>query len=192
MKSLQPRRESKSTVERSGKDMNDKQRGFELIVKAYSDDMYRFAYWLCGDQHQAHDLVQETFLRAWRSIDKLRDAKAVKAWLFTTLRRENARLYERKRFDTTDIDEMELADGFTPEPMEAANLAQIRGHLLDLPPDYREPLVLQVLFGHSVAEIAELLELSDSAVMTRLFRARQKLMARLEDQNSRTAREVSP
>ena len=69
-----------------------KHSGFESLVRAYSSELYRYAYWLCRDRFTAEDLVQETFARAWKSWDDLRDDKAAKSWLYTILRNEHARL----------------------------------------------------------------------------------------------------
>lgn len=59
--------------------MADKQTKYEALVHALHGDIYRYAYWLCRDPQVAEDLVQETFLRAWKSIDSLLDDKAAKA-----------------------------------------------------------------------------------------------------------------
>lgn len=64
-------------------DMLTKQRRYDSLVRALHADVYRFAYWLCGDKHIAEDITQETFLRAWKSLDSLKDDKAAKAWLIT-------------------------------------------------------------------------------------------------------------
>jgi RNA polymerase sigma-70 factor (ECF subfamily) len=80
------------------------------LVHVYHKELYRFAYWLCNDPTIADDLVQETFLRAWRSLDSLLDQKAAKPWLLTILRRENARRFERKQFDYSDVDNDTLVD----------------------------------------------------------------------------------
>ena len=56
---------------------------FEAMVNAYSKDLYRYGLWLTKDAQVAEDLVQETFLRAWKAMDQLKDPKAVKSWLFT-------------------------------------------------------------------------------------------------------------
>ena len=158
-----------------------RQQQFEALVRTYSADMYRFAFWLGGDDALAQDLVQEACLRAWRAFDGLRDGAAAKAWLFTIVRREHARLYERKRLPLTDIEDHDVPDGAAwadPEQMGSDN--EIRQAMLTLPPKYREPLLLQVLGGFSCAEIATALEIGAGAVMTRLFRARQQLKAMLE------------
>ena len=158
---------------------NNRRQQFEALVRAHSGDLYRYAYWLGGQHALAHDLVQETFLRAWRSLDALRDGVAAKAWLTTILRREHARLYERKPIATTDIAEVELGDE-AASPERLGEDAVLRAAIARLEPKYREPLVLQVLGGFSCAEIAAQLGISESAVMTQVFRARQKLRAALE------------
>ena len=85
--------------------MADKQTKFEALVHALHKDIYRYAYWLVRDPHIAEDLVQETFLRAWKGIDSLQDDQAAKGWLITILRRENVRRFERKQFDLVDLDD---------------------------------------------------------------------------------------
>lgn len=155
--------------------MGNAQTRFEALVNALGADLYRFAYWLCRDRARAEDLVQETFLRAWRSLDNLREEKSAKSWLITILRREHARGYERytPEWQETELDEIP-ADG-APH-MEVLHM---RRELAALPEEYREPLLLQVLGGYNCDEIAAMLNLSTSAVMTRLFRARQKMRAAL-------------
>ena len=88
--------------------MNSKQRQFDALVRSLSGDLFRYAYWLCGDEALANDLVQETFLRAWRALGDLRDTAAAKAWLITILRREHARLYERKTPQFSDVSEIDI------------------------------------------------------------------------------------
>ena len=116
-------------------------------------------------------------LRAWKAQDSLLDDAAAKPWFLTIIRREYARSFERKRFVTVDVEELIAAE----EPMLAAaddqELVELRAALFKLPDDYREPLVMQVLMGYSTAEIAAELNLSNAAVLTRLFRARKQLRA---------------
>ena len=150
------------------------QKKFELIVKSFSADMYRYAFWLCRDRAMADDLVQETFLRAWRSLDSLRDEKKAKSWLITTLRREHARQYERYQPEFQDQDLEQLPSRANDQGLDPEVLA-LRRAVADLPEKYREPLVLQALMGYSGDEVSEILGLPRATVMTRLFRARQKL-----------------
>jgi RNA polymerase sigma-70 factor, ECF subfamily len=152
--------------------------GFNQLVREHSAALYRYAYWLCGKSQVAEDLVQETFARAWRSFDKLREAGAAKAWLTTTLRREHARLYERQRPEGNDAQLEFIATphaSFDDRPEAWA----LRRAISALAVEYREPLLLQVLGGFSCEEIADMLDLTPQAVMTRVFRARRQLRATL-------------
>ncbi|MBB3226683.1 RNA polymerase sigma-70 factor (ECF subfamily) [Luteibacter sp. Sphag1AF] len=161
------------------KDVNSKQRQYEAMVRAWSADLYRFAFWLCRNEALAQDLVQETFLRAWKNLDALRDAELAKPWLITILRREHARLYERKRFDTVELDDTVPEDTAWASPERSGDAAHVRDAMMKLPNKYREPLAMQVLGGMSCDEIAAATEQQPGAVMTQLFRARQRLKSLL-------------
>jgi len=160
--------------------MNDRQRRFDALARRYADDLFRFAVWLCGDATLANDLVQETFMRAWKALDSLKEVDAAKGWLITILRREHARTFERKVLLTQDIDDVVVSEDKELTPEDRAERNMLRQAMLELETKYREPLVLQVVMGMSIVEIAEQLDLTESAVMTRVFRAREKLKARLK------------
>lgn len=163
--------------------MPDKESRFENLVHAYSSWLYRYAYWLAGEQALAEDLVQETFLRAWRFLDALQDESSAKAWLTTILRRENARKFEKKSLVYTDTEMEDLPSpqhDFDDRPESVA----LHQALRDLPVKYREPLMMQVLDGYSLDEIAEVFELPRNTVATRLHRARQRLRRVLEGDES--------
>ncbi len=156
-----------------------RQKRFETLVKAYSNDLYRFAYWLCTNHSIADDLVQETFLRAWKALDKLEDEKKAKSWLITILRRENARRFERKSFDLVDIDDVIIEDKLNLSPEQLIERQQLHQAILSLDIDYREPLLLQTIGGYKTSEIAHQLKLNLNTVNTRLFRARDQLRRQL-------------
>ncbi len=163
--------------------MNDKEQHFAELVERLSRELYCYAMGLCSAPHQAEDLVQETFLRAWRKIDQLQDAKAARAWLYTILRREHARLYQRQRpecRDPTRLPEIPVAGYDTSTEAQT-----LRRALARLDASHREPLLLQVLGGFRCDEIATMLELTPSAVMTRLYRARQKLRKMLAPEDKK-------
>ena len=140
-------------------DMKAKHQRYEAFVKAFHADIYRYAFWLIKDQSIAEDVVQETFLRAWRSLDALNDEKAAKSWLITILRRENARRFERKQFDTVDIDDCHIQDDtqHADGDLKDRELQRLLG---GLSVEYREPLILQLIFGFSGEEIANQLGLN--------------------------------
>ena len=156
-------------------DGTNKQERYESLVQILYQDVYRYAFWLCKNKPLAEDLVQETFLRAWRSLESLQNDKAAKAWLFTILRRENARLYERYRPDLVDIEDQSISADAEIEPESRMERTMLHSAINKLDSDYREPLLLQVIGGFSGKEIAEILSLNNNTVMTRLFRARSKL-----------------
>ena len=144
---------------------------FEGVVRAYSAELFRYAYWLCRDRFIAEDLVQETFARAWQGWGGLRDDRAAKGWLYTILRNEHARLHERKQLaidPDRDLDELMDHSG-----ARAFDAFEMRDALAALPESYREPLILQVIGGFGCAEIATMIGVSEGAAMTRLTRARQ-------------------
>jgi len=158
---------------------------FEAMVNAYSKDLYRYGLWLTKDAQVSEDLVQETFLRAWKAMDQLKDPKAVKSWLFTIYRRENARRFEKIRPDTSPIDDINV-DQFAQieDSFAKTEVIALRESLKSLPEEYLEPLLMQVLGGYTCDEIGEMLNIKSGAVMTRLFRARKKMRALLEDDGS--------
>jgi RNA polymerase sigma-70 factor (ECF subfamily) len=153
------------------------------MVRAHSGDLYRFAYWLCRDRFLAEDLVQETFARAWKAWRTLESHDAVRSWLYTILRHEIARLYEKKRLlidPDQDLDELR-ADG----QLDPSDALEMREALQALPLAYREPLLLQVLGGFTSGEIANMLCISDGAAMTKLSRARAALRKLVESSRPR-------
>jgi RNA polymerase sigma-70 factor (ECF subfamily) len=153
---------------------------FDQYVGVYHQDMYRYAAWLSRDKAIAEDVVQEALLRAWKSLDALRDETSAKPWLLTIVRRENARYFERKRLETVDIDNLTASQAALLAVEDDKELDDMRQAIYELDDDYREPLVLQVLMGYSTNEIAEQMELKQGAVLTRLHRARAKLAEKMK------------
>lgn len=161
-----------------------RRRRFDQLVGAFHQDMYRYALWLSRDRAVAEDVVQEALLRAWRSLDALREDDAAKSWLLTIVRRENARHFERRRPETVDIDALTSAQAAEvageADRQTDPQLDDLRTAIFELDDGYREPLVLQVLLGYSTQEIAEHMGLKQGAVLTRLHRARLKLKETLD------------
>jgi len=152
---------------------------FQAIIGRYMDDLFRYACWLVHDRAVAEDLVQETMLRAWKSMDRLQKPEAAKGWLITILRRENARRFERFQPQFSAMPTEALADNHQDYDTSTEAFV-LRNAIAGLPEDYREPLLLQIIHGYSQKEIAAELGISVAGAGTRLFRARKKLRALVE------------
>jgi RNA polymerase sigma-70 factor, ECF subfamily len=166
----------------SGATGHARQQRFLALCEPCRADVFRFALWLARSRTVAEEVVQETFLRAWRSLDSLNDGESAKSWLLTIARREHARLYERKRHPTVSIDELTAAESPALAEVtdrDADEVSDVRRAMLELEDEHRVPLVLQVVMGYSTQEIARELGLNEGAVSTRLFRARNRLRSKL-------------
>ena len=148
---------------------------FEALVRSLLPDLYRYALWLSRDQAVAEDVVQEALLRAWRSVDSLREPEAAKGWLLTIVRRENARWFQRQPDRAMDVDVVAGMDEALQTPAVDTDVLDMRRAIARLPRDFREPLVMQILLGLKAEEIGEVMELKSGAVLTRLYRARKQL-----------------
>ena len=162
------------------------------------DAVFRFALRLSGSQDTAEDLVQETFLRAFRSWDQYTPGTQCKSWLFTICRNVFLRQRERgQRHDEIISENVDRSAG----PFDVVNPVWISAveadpeggffrsivddevirHIQDLPEDYRIAVVLSDLEGFSYQEIAEMVEVPLGTVKSRLFRGRRILQKKLYD-----------
>lgn len=166
--------------------------GFEEEALPHLDAVYRFALRLSGEPDVAQDLVQETFLRAYRSWDQYTRGTAAKSWLFTICRNVFLRGRERgKRHDEIVRGEASRAaagvdpvnplwaslEGVDPEGEFFDSIVdeRILQAIGDLPEEFRSVVVLSDVEGLAYAEIAELLEIPVGTVKSRLFRGRRQL-----------------
>ena len=122
----------------------------DALVRATSGDLFRYALWLTGQRALAEDLVQETYLRAWKALDELRDAQAAKPWLITILRREHARHHEklgnRPATDLADVAD-QLAEETAAAPDADSDVLLLRRAIAQLKPKLR-PVELS-FHGHN-------------------------------------------
>jgi len=99
------------------------------LFESMRPDLLRFAHWLARDRAIAEDIVQEALLRAWRSRDALKDLGAARPWLLTIVRREHARLYERKRLELAKSMAMQPKVLLLDEVNAGLNASEIDGAL---------------------------------------------------------------
>ncbi|NGZ95541.1 MAG: RNA polymerase subunit sigma-24 [Nitrospira sp. WS110] len=161
---------------------------FDTLYRDHVDLVYRFAHRLCGEPEAAKDLVQETFLNAYRGFEKFRGDAQVSTWLYTIASRACLRMRRRRKgaperelsleeFVPTSEGEFRLQipiDGLSPE--EALQNKQLRDALdtaIDqLPKKYKMVLVLRDMEGLSAKEVGTIMGLNERAVKSRLHRAR--------------------
>ena len=159
---------------------------FDDLVRATYDDTYLLALRLTGNHHDAHDVAQDTYLRAFRGLGRFRRDANFATWLFriTTNCASNLRS-RRKRNETVELLDHHVAqaDRFAIDPeanVEALDLrAALRVALLKLPAKLREVVVLRDMYDLSHQSIAGALGISESAAKVRLHRARRKLSEEL-------------
>jgi RNA polymerase sigma factor (sigma-70 family) len=166
---------------------------FRSIVMPYIDEAYRLAHWLTGNRTDAEDVVQDASLRAFRAIREFAGGNA-RAWLLSIVR-NTAYSWLRKNRPTTvltveDIEAVELENARPGDPNsetpEAALIAKVdagklRTAIAALPTPFRETLVLRDIEGLDYREIAEATDVPIGTVMSRLARARRRLIAALRE-----------
>src|SRR5881398_1950744 len=154
---------------------------FEAMMLPHLDAAYNLAKWLLRNEQDAQDVVQEAFLRAFKSFGGFHGSNG-RAWLLTIVRNTSYTLLKKNRVAdlTTSFDEEIHASG--DESMSAATILErsedtelIREAIDELPAEFREILTLRHQEGLSYKEIAEIAQIPPGTVMSRLARARTKL-----------------
>lgn len=149
----------------------------ESLLEEHHDVIYGYAYRLSGHAAVAEDIVQEVYLRAFRSIHNLRESAAARSWLLTITRNEFSRWCKKRRpttsIDTTTDDQLQ-----TDTPSVGAELEQqewVTRALADLAEDYRIVVAMYYFEELSYSAIASQLEIPIGTVMSRLNRAKKHL-----------------
>jgi RNA polymerase sigma-70 factor (ECF subfamily) len=176
----------------------DDQARFRRVVLPHLSDAYALARWLTGNATDADDVVQEACLRAFRGIDGFAGGNA-RAWLLTITRHAAFTWLSKNRsaamVGVDDLEEVERKELDRGSPMEraetpeAALIAKVDAHRLEtaiaqLPLPFREALVLRDVQGLDYREIALVIKAPIGTVMSRLARARSRVMASFADQGA--------
>ena len=152
---------------------------FRALVERHQHRIHRLCFHYLGDEADAVEACQDTFVRAHRALPRFKPRARFSTWLHRiALNLCRDRLRRRRR--TVPLDGLDLACGqATPDEsvIRDADLAKLDRALASLPARLREPLILTCLDGRSHAECAAILKCSERAVEGRLYRARQKLAA---------------
>ena len=158
-------------------------RAFDEMVRQTYEDTYTLAYRLTGNQEDARDVVQETYLRAWKGLKRFRGDARFSTWLYRITANASYSLMKKRKKHRHEPYIEELADvaetssGVDPEAMTDASLLrdQVARAMDCLAPKLRAVVVLRDVYGLSHEEISEELGISVSAAKVRLHRARQRL-----------------
>ena len=163
---------------------------FEAAAMPYLDALYNTAYRMARNAEDAEDLVQETYLKAYRSFDQFTPGTNLKAWLFKILKNTFINEYRKRQSKPAASDFSEIEGSFesqvrtdpsaqikNPEEeiLDASFDEGVQDALDHLPPDYRMAVLLADLEGFSYKEIAEILDIPVGTVMSRLYRGRKLL-----------------
>src|SRR5689334_22107838 len=155
-------------------------RAFERLYRSHVGDVYRYALAITGNQADAEDVAQTTFMNAYRAIERGERPVREKNWLITIAHNVCRQRYRQQSRRPTEVGFTEdIAEALVPSE-ETPSAADIQRALGQLELSHREVLVMRELQGRSYAEISEVLGLSIAAVETLLFRARRALREQLE------------
>jgi RNA polymerase sigma-70 factor, ECF subfamily len=167
-----------------GKLLLDRSRYFDDMLWPHLRAAYNFARWLVRNEHDAEDVVQESFVKAFMGLERFRGGDS-RVWLLAIVRNTAMSMLRRRKSEVAWP-----ADEGAPEPVDhgedpesaviaSARRRQVRAAIEQLPDEFRETLILRELEGLSYKEIAGVLNIPMGTVMSRLARARDLLMREL-------------
>ena len=171
------------------------EQAFEELVQRYQDHIFSTLFHWLGNEEEAKDVTQETFVRAWTSVKGFRGESSLRGWLFAIARnacKNTFRSWARKHRSSTQSIDAELMDGEAPlqiadrglsslEKLEEAERARlVREVLQDIEPDFRVVVTCCDMEGMSYEEAAEACECPVGTVRSRLHRGRALMKKRLE------------
>jgi len=157
---------------------------FEELVRIHADRLYAVVLRLCATPHEAEEVTQETFIRAWRAIAGFDGRSQLFTWLYRIGVNEAKRRLQRGERTLRTVS-LEESPGDPPDLSEApeprVERDALRAAVRALPLAYRAPLVLRDIEGLTTAEAAEILGISEAALKSRLHRARALVRDALEE-----------
>ncbi len=169
---------------------------FEELALPHIDSLYNFAIKLTGNQSDAEDLVQDTYLRAYKFFHKYKEDTYIKAWLFSILRNTFINIYRKKKKEPEKVD-FHTVEQFIDQLTDRDNLlskddisndlskdtldSEIKSALDKLPEEFKSVILLSDIESFSYQEISEILKCPVGTVMSRLHRGRKILYKNLSE-----------
>lgn len=171
------------------KSQNDDERAFGQLVSRYESKVYSLALKMLRNPEDAEDVLQDTFLRAYRGIKSFKGNSTFSTWVYRITANSALMRLRKRQLPTVSIDDADereapinIAD-WAPGPVEQMLNQETQAAMTEaieaLPPEFRQVFVLRDIEELSNAEVAEILDLSVAAVKSRLHRARLKVRNRL-------------
>ncbi|MBK6859516.1 MAG: sigma-70 family RNA polymerase sigma factor [Saprospiraceae bacterium] len=165
---------------------------FEKEFLPHLEALHSFAFHLCYNEEDADDLVQETFLKAFRFIDKFEEGTNAKAWLFKILKNAYINQYRKESKRPTRVDYEDVAVYNEEEEGQVSGYYDLREDVFEkmigdevstalnlLPEEFRTVILLCDIEGFSYEEISKIIDIPIGTVRSRLFRARNMLKEKL-------------
>lgn len=178
----------------SEKELKQRYDDFEKEAIPHMDALYNFALRMTGDEDDADDLVQETFLKAFRFFDKFEKGTNCKAWLFRILKNSYINDYRKttKEPDKVDYEDVQnFYENIKSDEVDSKHYEmdafnnllddEISTAITSLPEDFRTVIILSDIEGFTYEEIADFVDIPVGTVRSRLHRARKMLYAQLYD-----------
>jgi RNA polymerase sigma-70 factor (ECF subfamily) len=161
-------------------------RTLRVLFDEFADATYTLGYRILGDRHLAEDVVQETFIKIIHSLAEYRGEGPIGGWIYRIGYREAITVSRKRRETVMDPDSVTFTTLEAPESVESSVLhgeliAQLDNAIFELSEPVRVAFTLRDIQGLSTKEVAEILEVSESAVKMRLARAREALRLRLKE-----------
>lgn len=158
----------------------EKTKIYNELVNKYHKDLFLYGCKLTNNRAVAEDIMQETLIRVWKSLHSLNDIEKAKPWMMTILKRENLRRVVKEKVNITDscddFDYLISEDDYVEQKIDKEIIYENINNLKEC---YSKPLSLQIVYGYSVEEIAEKLDLNENTVSTRLSRGKNLLSKKL-------------
>ncbi len=156
---------------------------FGILVDRYGNEFARYATYMVGNRDDAADIIQDSMVRAFRSLRRCHDPMRFKGWFFRIVSNQCKTYLKRRRRPMKPLDDIaEIPAADNPgADLEAREIERrVRDALHGLPEDQREAFVLKYIEGLTIPEIARAVSASEAALKMRLMRARRALLAKLD------------
>lgn len=158
---------------------------FETLVRRHTATVWRFARTMTPDDHAAEEIVQDTFMKAYRGLGSYRGEGAITTWLYSICRRT---AIDRGRGRSAVVVALDAARSVPARDLAADDRVVLEAAIASLPEEEREAFVLSAVLGYSQEEAAALVGIPASTMRSRMSRARTRLLAALSTDEEEDAR----